>query len=265
MTGLVSTSALPTVAATIVVAFGVAVVYLYIGYRLYQRPVSSESRVATAQFSIWWGGLGANVGIQAIALALAVANALPFALALTLGLLLVAIDCAFLWGLVGFLIYVYTGRYHLFELTLFYSGFYVLALYYTLSQVPYAVAVQNGVATLLYSVSPNVGLEAVALLGILVPEVVGAVLYLSLLRRTRDPNARFRIGLVGTAILLWFAIDAVFPASSNALILTKTVLEVIPGLMSLIAFFPPDSARRRFGAPPPKELSLTTGERPVPP
>ena len=247
MEGLIPTSDLPTAVAAIVISFGVAAVYFVVAYRLFLRPVSEEARIASYQFSLWWGGLGASVALSGVEVALAVFNVLPFALALTLGLLSVAIDCAFLWGLVGFLTYVYTGRYHILEVSAFYFVFYVAALYYLLAQGPYALGLQAGLPTVLYSMAPNSPLMVLILLGILVPEIVGATLYLSLLGRTSDPTARYRILLVGTSILLWFAVDAFFPASTSAWMLAKSVIEVIPGLMSLMAFFPPAWATRRYG------------------
>ncbi|MGI0129639.1 MAG: hypothetical protein ACREEC_05760, partial [Thermoplasmata archaeon] len=71
--------------------------------------------------------------------------------------------------------------------------------------------------------------------------------YLSLLRRARDSATRYRILLVGSGILLWFALDVVFPATNNALVLAKAVVQVVPGLMSYAAFFPPQWARRKYG------------------
>ncbi|MGI0129314.1 MAG: hypothetical protein ACREEC_04070, partial [Thermoplasmata archaeon] len=179
MGGLVPASAVPTAAASVVVAFGVAVVYFYVAYRFFARPISAESRLASAQFALWWGGLGASVVLQALALILAIAGVLPFALALTLALVLVAVDCALLWGLVGFLTYVYTGRYHLFGLTLFYIGFYVLVLYYELASAPNGVVLQNGTVTITTAAAPSLAVAVVVLIGLLGPEVAGAALYLS--------------------------------------------------------------------------------------
>jgi hypothetical protein len=247
VSALVPTSAVPAAVANVVITFGVAAVYLYIGYRLSQRRVSAGSRLASYQFSLWWGGLGITVALGGIELALAIAGALPFALALTFYFFTDLVDCFFLWGLVGFLVYVYTGRYHLIELTLFYAVFYFTVVYFVFLRVPSSVVLVAGQPALAYSVAPVPVLELVIILGLLGPEIVGAILYLSLLRRTDDPARRFRIWMVGGGILLWWVLEVFLPSSTPGWALARGILTVVPGLMSLIAFYPPEWAQRRFG------------------
>ena len=264
MSALVPAAELPTAVATIVVSAGVGVVYSYVGYRISQRPVSAESRLASAQFALWWIGLGASVAITATDVSLATLNLYPFPLAVTIGLVSIIVDCAFLWGLTGFLIYVYTGRYHLVELSVFYAAFYVTALYWILSQDPSSVAYQAGGPAVQYSATPALALTLVVLVGLVAPEIVGAVLYLSLLRRTTDRSTRFRIILVGGGILLWFAIDAFLPSSTSAWVLAKGLLDLVPGIMSLVAFFPPVWVRTRFGVTAPEIEGTDRVEAPGP-
>jgi hypothetical protein len=234
-------------AVTCVVSVGAAGVYLFVGRRIAERQVSSPARLASFQLALWWGGLGVTVAISALELVLALANAFPFALALTLALVSDLVAVALLWGLAGFLVYVYTGRHHLVALTALYGAFYVMLLYYVLDRVPHAVAFQAGAPTIVYSQPGPWWLVLPIVLILLVPEIVGGVLYLSLLRRTRDRGTRSRIWLVGGGILLWFAIALLVPSSAGSWALLRSVLEVVPGLMSLIAFYPPAWAQRRFG------------------
>ncbi|HTT74008.1 MAG TPA: hypothetical protein VMG99_07715 [Thermoplasmata archaeon] len=220
--------------------------YGYVGVRLYARPVSPASRLAVAQFSVWWLGLGATTALTAVESLLAFAGVLTVPAALTFLLLVVLVDVALLWGLVGFLIYVYTGRYHLVPLTAFYAVFYAAALYYEVLAAPYAFAVQSGVLTFSTPTVSDPVLTGFVIVGLVVPELVGAVLYLSLLRRTRDRVQRYRIALVGSSLFLWFAISALVPSSTGPWVVAKNLLEVVPALLSLIAYFPPESIRRRL-------------------
>lgn len=247
MTPIVGPHEAPIAAATVVVSLAVASVYLFVGYRLSERVVSPAARLASVQLALWWGGLGATVVLGAVETAFALANSLPLALALTLTIVDDIVTVVALWGLVGFLTYVYTGKYHLPEWGATYGMFFVLAIYYTLAQTPYAVAFSGGAVTILYSVAPIRWLEAVIIVILVGPELVGAILYLSLLRRTRVQEQRARIWLVGGGILLWFALDIFVPGSSGGWLLVRSLLEIIPGLMSLIAFYPPAWAQRRFG------------------
>jgi hypothetical protein len=249
VSALIPPPALPDAAATVVVSFGVAAVFLYVGYRIAQRPVSPAARLASYQLAFWWAGVGVSVALSGIELLLAALNAFPFALALTTYLVQILLDCAFLWALVGFLLYVYTGKYRLAPLTAFYLWFYVTVLYYFFSQDPYAIHFVADQAIFLYSGTTVPALELAVILGLLGPELIGAVLYLSLLRRTRVPAQRYRITLVGGGILLWLALDLFVPVSTPAWLLARTILQLIPGFMSLIAFDPPEWARRRYRIP----------------
>jgi len=247
MSPLIPASEVPAAVAIFVVSLGVAAVYVYVGFRIAGRPVSAGSRLASYQLGLWWAGLGASVALGGFELLLALLNAFPFAAAQTTYLVTILVDCVFLWALVGFLTYVYTGRYHLLELSVFYVAFYIAVLYYFFSQDAYAVKFLADQAVFQYTAVPNPVLEVALVIGLLGPEIAGAALYLSLRRRTKDSAQRYRIGLVGGGILLWFALDVFVPATTPAWLLTRTVLELIPGLMSLIAFFPPEWARRRYG------------------
>jgi len=220
--------------------------YFYVGARLYARPVSPSSRLAVAQFSVWWFGLGATTALGAVESLLAFAGVLTLPAAVTFQLLVVLVDVALLWGLVGFLIYVYTGRYHLVPLTAFYAVFYAAALYYEILGAPYALTIRAGVPTLSTLTVSDPILVGFVIIGLVVPELAGAVLYLSLLRRTRDRAQRYRIALVGFSLFLWFAISAFVPTTTGTWVVTKDLLEVVPALITLIAYFPPEAIRRRL-------------------
>jgi hypothetical protein len=247
VTPLVPAADAPLAGASVVITVAVAAVYLFVGHRIADRDVSPRARLASLQFALWWGGLGVGVGLGAIELALALLNVLPFALALAFALVDDLIAVAFLWGLVGFLTYVYSGKYHLIELGALYGAFYFMILYYVLVQSPYAVAFQAGAPTLLYSQTAPLWLAGPIIVILLGPEIVGGVLYLSLLRRTHDQGTRSRIWLVGGGIMLWFAIDLFVPDSTGAWALVRSVVEVIPGLMTIVAYYPPGWAQRRWG------------------
>jgi len=265
VTPLVPAADAPLAGATVVISLGVAAVYLFVGRRIAEREVSRNARLASYQLALWWGGLGVSGVLGSVELALALANAYPFALALTLSLVGYLLAVAFLWGLVGFLVFVYTGRYHLIELTTLYGAFYVMIVYYYLAQAPYAVGFHAGAPTLLYAQPGLFWLAVPIVLILLGPVIVGGILYLSLLRRTHDRGTRSRIWLVGGGILLWFAIDLFIPDSSGSWSLVRSVIQVLPGMMSLIAFYPPAWAQRRFGLSPARPVPDASPSAPADP
>jgi hypothetical protein len=227
---------------------GVAIVfYVWVGRRLLQRESSPRSRLASAQFALWFFGLGAALAAGRTELLLALLNTLPYSLAITFSLLNVVIEAIYLWGLVGALVYVYTGRYYLLALGLLYAVFYVVSIYAIFVQGPYGVTVASGSPALVYA-SPAGANSALALqLIVLVPELVGACLYLSLLPRSPDRTVRWRIGFVGAGILFWVAVHAFVPSSGYMMILVKTILDLVPALLAVIGLVPPAWVRRRFG------------------
>ncbi len=235
-----------TLVAAAIVSAVATVGYLYVAFRLYQRPVSPAARLASLQFSLWWGGLGVSAAVTVVELILYLGGGLNLDLAVAFSLFVVLLDVVFLWGLTGYLIYLYTGRYHLVPLSAFYAVFYFAALYWEILGHPYALVVQAGALTLLTQTVHAPALEAFVLLALLVPEIVSAILFLSLVRRSRDPFQRYRILMVGSSILLWFGILAFVPSTTVGWTLAKGVLEVLPALMCLLAYFPPVGLRRRF-------------------
>jgi hypothetical protein len=263
VTGLVAASETNAAVATLVVSAIVVAVYVYVGYRLLRRETSESSRLASYQFALWWVGLGAALAVGRFELALALVNALPYALALTFTLVNLVIESVYLWGLVGYLIFVYSGKYHLPLITALYGVFYIVSVYLVFVQMPYGVTLASGNPSILYS-SVESGSTSLALqLVVLLPEFFGACFYLSLLRRTPDREARFRIALLGASILFWVAVHAFVPSSSIGWILTKSILEVIPAVLSLIALLPPESVRRRLQVRSIPKAAELPGLRPV--
>lgn len=253
-------------AATLVVSLAAASIYLYVGKRLFERLVSTSARLASIQLALFWGGLGVSILLGAVEVALALGNAFTLPLALTFVIMSDLVAVIALWGLVGFLTYVYTGRYHLPEWGAIYIAFFVMAIYYTLAQAPSGVAFVMGAPTIVYAVAPIKWLEAPIILILVGPELVGAILYLSLLRRTKVQEQRSRIWLVGGGILLWMGLDLFVPGTTGGWILARTVLEVIPGLMTLIAYYPPTWAQRRLGlTEPARRADLRAREAPADP
>jgi hypothetical protein len=237
----------PGTAAVAVVTLAVAAIYLFIGYRLSQRRTSKDSRLAASQLAMWWGGLGADLAIGAVELSFALGGVLSFSVAMTLYMVTLIVVIAALWGLTGFLVFVYTGRYHLIEVSALYVAFYIAILFWFFSESPYAIAVEAASTVWRTSTTGNIGVAIVLVLLLLGPEVVAAILYLSLLRRTRDSAQRYRIALVGGGILAWFGLDILIPGTTIPWVIFRTLLLAIPALMSLIAYYPPAWARRRYG------------------
>jgi hypothetical protein len=238
------------------VAFGTVPVYLYVGDRLRRRPVPDRARLPSLQFTVWWWGLAASSALGGIGEILWAFRSLTLPLDLTLEILSVLVGVAFLWGLVGYLTYLYTGTYHLIGWTVFYAAFFVAVVYYEFALVPIGVTAMAGVPTLVDARSAaSLGLLTVfVVFSLLVPEFAGIVLYASLLRRTRDRTLRYRIAFVSLGLAIFLGSD-IAPSPTPlvpavAWTLVKAVIEVGASLIVLVAYFPPARLQRALRIEP---------------
>jgi hypothetical protein len=227
-----------------------APVYGYVAWRLYRRPVPAEARLPAAQFSAWWLAFGVGAAITGVEGVLGAAGRLSLPLAMTAYVLSLLVDSVALWGLVAYLVYIYTGRSRVVLLSAFYATFYVAALFYTVARHPIGVTEPGGVPTLVYAYGSSGVIFAFVVVGLVVPELVGIILYASLLRRTTERTLRYRIALVTTGLVLFFVPAFFSPpgawVSADVWTVVKAGLDVAGALVVLLAYFPPTAIRRRF-------------------
>jgi hypothetical protein len=224
-------------------------VYAYVGSRLYERPVSAHARLPSAQFAIWWWGLGGTGVVAGLEAILYSVGHLTFALGLTAYLLTVLGDSIILWGLVGYLLYIYTGKYHLLELTGFYAAFYISAIYWIVSNGPNGVALTGGLPTITYAHVQGGLVFDFVVLGLVFPELIASILYFSLIFRTSDRTVRYRIGMVSAALFVFYGAAILKPSGSGAELwsLVTALLDVGSAIVALFAYVPPESLQRAWG------------------
>ncbi|HEV2519317.1 MAG TPA: hypothetical protein VGX00_01680 [Thermoplasmata archaeon] len=232
------------------VSLSVSPVYGYVGNRLRLRPVPAHAQLASAQFTAWWWGLGASTAVSGVEGILWSFHALSLPLAVTFLTFSGILDCVFLWGLLGYLTYLYTGRNLLLEWSVFYSIFFLAFVYYVNAVDPIGVAAKNGIPSVTFAVSPfNAGPVVIfVVIGLVVPELAGIVLYFSLIRRTSDRTLRYRIALVTLSLAVFFGISFYTPPgnliSPLAWNLARALIEAGSSLICLIAYLPPAGVRR---------------------
>jgi hypothetical protein len=231
--------------------FVACLICLFLGWRFSHRVVSPENRLPVLQFSLFWLGLAAVTLIEAVedGVAAFVTPSLP--LAVTLYYVEILVLCVVLWGLVGYLIHLYTGRGYLVPLSGMYVLLYVLLVYFITASGPTAVTVTQGAVTLRYATQVGGPILGVLVLILVVPELLASILYFTLFFRTKDRTARYRIALVSWSLLAFFGLDFVGVAArlggGIAAVALGAVLDIIPALVILIAYFPPRVVRERLG------------------
>jgi len=234
-----------------IAGFVAASAYLFVGWRLSRRQVSPEVRFPAVQFVLFWGalaGLTALGGLESLVAAFSTPS-LPVALTFANVNLLLA--CAALWGLVGYLVYLYTGRSFTVPLAALYGALYVLATYYLTASVPDGVTVTAGTVAVHYQQSLTNGPVIAALvILIIVPELLGAFAYFTLVFRTQDRTTRYRITLVSWGLIGWFVLGlasgSVFGGGLLGHVLGQ-ILGVLAAGVVLLAYYPPRYVRDRLG------------------
>jgi hypothetical protein len=225
--------------------------YLYLGVRLAQRPVSPHSRVPARQFAIFWLGLALSAATSCALSFVAAFGSVPLGLETATLYANFVIVLVALWGLLTYLTYLYTGRSATLPFSILYAVEFGLLLYYASVRGIVGVTVVDGQVGPLYG--PNTGgiLGAVALLLLVFPEIIAALLYFRLYFRTTDPTVRYRVTLVSWGLFAYFLLNffGVAPAIGPGLagVVASRVLLLATIFVVLIAYYPPAWLRERYG------------------
>lgn len=243
-------------------SFVSVVVYAVVGRRLSQRAVASPSQLARDQFSLFWYGLAVLTLFGGLESLLAAVGAFSLDLDLLFLDLTLLGFCVAFWGLVGYLVFLYTGRYYLVPLSALYALAYVLLLDYVITAAPSGFMLTGGRVVTVYGPAPGSSLTAVLVVILIVPEFLGAFAYLSLLARTRDRTLRFRISVVGLSLLAWFGTALIpIPSGSGGIAwgLAHPLVGAVAACLILVAYYPPAWVRSKLRVLSIEERPLGTG------
>ena len=230
-----------------------AAIYGYVAARLSQRTISNPgARFAWQLFGLWWYCLAATTLVSGLLHSLGAFNivSLPLFIALThVNILLI---CIALWGLLYYLVYLFTGSQRfLVPLTIFYVLYYVLLVYYITASDPARVEITRWTTRLVYADPITGPFFSLVLVLLVFPQILASLAYFTLFFRVREATQRYRVLLVSWCIILWFG--SAFVASVTGLsqedwwqILSR-LIGLGAALGILFAYFPPGIIRRRFG------------------
>lgn len=234
------------------VAAVIAAVYAYVGLRISQRQVSRESRSASRAFTAWWLGLSMNTvlgGLQALLAATGITDLGPH---ITLTLVTFLVLSVALWGLLYYLVYLYTGSSSwMVPLAVFYLIYYLAIVWYLWQLGPQGVEVGGWSVSISYAQEPTGPLATILLVLLVGPQILASLGYLSLLSKVQDPTRRYRVLLVSLAILTWFgsSLVASFTGAGGSDIwqVVSRAIGLAAALTILAAYFPPRWVQERFG------------------
>jgi hypothetical protein len=227
------------------------IVYLYLGWRLGQRPTTPATRLPALQFALFWVVLGSVSAISGIESLVAVFQVPALDLVVSLLYLEILLLCFLLWALVSYLLFLFTGHGYALPLAGLYAVLYVLLLYYITASVPDAVTVTFGAVGTTDASTVTGPIVGVLLIILVAPEFIGAISYFTLFFRTNDPTIRYRVALVSWSLIGWFGLS--FSGAGSALggTLLGDLIGRSLGLLAagviLLAYYPPKAIRQRFG------------------
>ena len=236
-------------------ALAAAVLYAWVARLVQHRSLSDEARTANTLFATWWGSFAL---LYALAGAYDLAAGLGY---LDLAVSIVYIDvvlvllCVGLWGLLGYLVYLYTGSRRWFvPLGAGYALFAVGLLYLIAWMEP--IGFKEGGLGVQLAYARQLPPSASLALGLLlaVPVVAAAIAYGTLYFRVKSPEPRYRIAMVAGAFLFWFGWSIVstvlqlnrrYPDSVPLYVWSQTLAMLVP-LVVVMAFRPPKWVRARL-------------------
>ena len=229
-----------------------AAVFGYVGWRIAGRPVTGHARLASDLFAAWWYALALSTLIGASVTGAAAYGhlALEYLVATTyLNLFLI---CVALWGLLYYLIFLYTGRKGaIVPLTVGYIAYYILLAWFVASHHPVGVVVNVYSATIDYAVKPEGPFVNTLLVLLVAPQIIGAIAYLLLYWQVETRSQRYRILLVSWSLIIWFTTPLIAVAVDTRTIswwpIFTRAIALAAAAAILMAYAPPRRVRERFG------------------
>jgi hypothetical protein len=243
----------PTLIISALFAWLDAGIYAYIAWRLRQRIVSSqEARLAWQLFIVWWAGLAATTLVSGLLNTLGAFDLISMPLFIAMTYINILVICAALWGLLYYLMYLFTGNSRsLVPLTVFYVVYYALLVYYITARVPYDVTVGRWSTALAYRTQITGPLFVLLLILLVVPQIIAGLAYFTLYFRVRDVTQKYRILLVSWSIVVWFGSALVGSFAGLSQFdwwqITNRLIGLAATLTILMAYIPPRWVKQRYG------------------
>lgn len=227
------------------------IILLAVGILVARRPLAGEPRRALRMFQVWWlcaAAIMFILGAPTVLWLAGVRDVRAYAAVSYLFALPVALG---LFGLVYYLVYLYTGSSRaLVPLAILYALFFLFELYYFSQSGGRRLETTDFAVRAAATTSPEPWLRIVFGLAVAGPVLGAVTAYALLWRQTRERGPRYRIALVSTAFALWFTPVLVgFTLGLQGAAWFPLVYEV-PGLLAagliLLAYRPPRAIARRL-------------------
>lgn len=227
--------------------------YIYIGWWLSKRVISSsEARLAWQAFTIWWFALAITTLLGAFQNLLGAIGHTELPLFITAQYVNALVACIALWGLVYYLIYLFTGNSRaLVPISIFYMIYYILLIYYYTASVPNNVEIGRWNITLVYQNTLTGPFFVILAFLLLFPQIIGSLAYFTLYFRVSDKTQKYRVLLVSWGIIFWFLSPVLALAGGVSdqdwWQLASRCISLGTALVIVMAYLPPRWVKQRYG------------------
>lgn len=229
------------------------ITYIFIGWWLSRRVVSSsDARLAWQAFTIWWFALATTTLLGAFQNLLGALGYTDLPLFLTAQYVNTLVACIALWGLLYYLIYLFTGNNRaLVPLSIFYMIYYILLIYYYTASVPNKVEIGRWNTTIVYQNALTGPFFIILVFLLIFPQVIGSLAYFTLYFRVSDITQKYRVILVSWGIIFWFLSPLIALAGGVSeqdwWQLVSRCISLGTALVILMAYLPPRWVKERYG------------------
>jgi hypothetical protein len=215
----------------------------------------AEAQLAHGMFRVWWYGLALTTAVSGLQHLPGAAGVTGLAFFETVTYANLLVVCVILWALVYYLVYLFTGwRSAIWPLAAFYVAYFVLLVYYIASSDPSGVEVTRWRVAFEYEEPLSGPLFQVVVAFLVLPQILGALAYSTLVFRVPDPTSRYRVTLVSWSIIVWFgsAYAAAWTgiAQNDWWQIASRAIGLAAALAILAAYRPPRFLQRRLGVVP---------------
>jgi hypothetical protein len=234
--------------------------YAFIGFSLGRKTFSDAADAgAWRAFRYWWFGMAVNTVLNAVAILTLAAGVTALPLFVFFSVTSTLAASLALWGLLTYLLYVYTGN-RARWLSYFYIAFALFLFYSIYSFQPTGVTMGAWQTSIQYAHAPTgafgFAYAVFFLLLIALPPVIGSIGMFTLYFRIKERSAKYRALLVPLGIFALFGLAylvplALFPfgVRTGDLAWWPYTIRIV-GVVALViiywAYFPPSFIQDRF-------------------
>jgi hypothetical protein len=228
-------------------------IYFYVAHTLGKRQVIlPETRIAWQLFVVWWYALAGITLVNGLLNLVGAFGLASLPLFITFTQVEILVLCVALYGLMYYLIYIFTGnRKALPVLTIVYILYYFLFMYYLNLSTPTGVSINRWNVGVHYEQQPTGPFVTVLLVLLVFPQIIGSLAYFTLYFRVKEITQKYRVALVSLSIIIWFL--SAFIASISGLSqydwwqITSRMIGLGATLAILMAYRPANWIKNRLG------------------